>query len=59
MEAAEDNEPKHAWKVAVNWKKNNAVHETHWPSMSPHLAPIENIWQLLKMNLGRKKVESY
>ena len=27
--------------------------------MSPDLAPIENIWQLLKLNLRRKKIESY
>ena len=23
----EDNEPKHTWKLAVNWKRNSAVHE--------------------------------
>ena len=27
--------------------------------MSPDLAPIENVWQLLKMNLRRKKIGSY
>ena len=27
--------------------------------MSSDLASIENIWQLLKMNLRRKKIESY
>ena len=27
--------------------------------MSPNLAPIENVWQLLKMNLRRKKIGSY
>ena len=31
----------------------------YWPSMSPDLAPIENVWQLLKMNLRRKKIGSY
>ena len=27
--------------------------------MSPDLAPIENVWQLLKMNLRSKKLGSY
>ena len=39
----EDNEPKHTSKLAVNWKRNNGVDETRWPSMSPDLAPIENM----------------
>ena len=55
----EDNDPKHRPKLAVNWKRNNGVHEIYWPSMSPDLAPIENVWQLLKMNLRRKKIGSY
>ena len=55
----EDNDPKHRSKLAVNWKRNNGVHEIYWPSMSPDLAPIENVWQLLKMNLRRKKIGNY
>ena len=46
-------------KLAVNCKRNNGVHEIYWPSMSSDLAPIENVWQLLKMNLRRKKIGSY
>ena len=49
----EDNDSKHTWKLAVNWKRDNGVDEIHWPSMSPDLASIENIWQLLKMNLRK------
>ena len=30
----EDNDPKHRSKLAVNWKRNNGVHEIYWPSMS-------------------------
>ncbi|CAF3033188.1 unnamed protein product [Rotaria sp. Silwood2] len=55
----EDNDPKHTSKLAVNWKRNNGVHEIQWSSMSSDLAPIENVWQLLKINLRRKKMESY
>ena len=55
----QDKEPKHTWKLAVNWKTNDEIHEIYRPSMSPGLAPNKNIWQLLKMNLRRKKIESY
>ena len=55
----EDNDPKHRSKLSVSWKRNNGVHEIYWPSMSPDLAPIENVWQLLKMKLRRKKIGSY
>ena len=26
----EDNESKHTWKLAVEWKRNTAVHEIHY-----------------------------
>ena len=55
----EDNDSKHRSKLAVNWKRNNGVREIYWLSMSPDLAPIENVWQLLQMNLRRKKIGSY
>ena len=55
----ENNDSKHRSKLPVNWKRNNGVHEIYWPSMSPDLASIENVWQLLKMNLRRKKIRSY
>ena len=55
----EDNDPKHRSKLPVNWKRDNGVHEIYWPSMLPDLASIENVWQLLTMNLRRKKIGSY
>ena len=50
---------KNTCKLAVNWKRNNGVHEIHWSSRSADLGSMENIMQLLKMNLRRKKIESY
>ena len=55
----EDNVPKHTSKLAISWKRNNGVDEIHWPLKSTDHALIENIWQLLRMNLRRKKIESY
>jgi len=55
----EDNDPKHTSKLAINWKKNNDVYKIDWPSMSPDLAPIENVWQLLKMKIRKKNLSTY
>ena len=55
----EDNDPKHTSKLAINWREKNGVEKIDWPSMSPDLAPIENVWQLLKMKLRKKKFTTY
>lgn len=55
----EDNDPKHTSKLAGQWRTNNGVQKIDWPSMSPDLAPIENVWQLLKMKLRRRKLKTY
>ena len=55
----EDNDLKPTSKLAVSWRRSNRVDEIRWSSVSADLAPIENIWQLLKINLIRKKIESY
>jgi hypothetical protein len=55
----EDNDPKHTSKLAVQWKTNNSVNVIDWPSMSPDIAPIENVWQLIKMKLRQKKLPTY
>ena len=54
----QDNKPKHTSKLVVNWKRNNGVDKIDCSSMSPGLASMEDLWQLLKMNLRRKKIES-
>lgn len=55
----EDNDPKHTSKLAKQWKINNNVNVIDWPSMSPDIAPIENVWQLIKMKLRKKKLTTY
>jgi hypothetical protein len=54
-----DNDPKHTSTLARQWRENKGVQKIDWPSMSPDLAPIENVWQLLKMKLRRKKLKTY
>lgn len=55
----EDNDPKHTSKLATKWKAENGVQKIDWPSMSPDINPIENVWHLLKMPLRKKKLRNY
>ena len=48
----EDNDPKHTSGKAQEWRDNNQVNRISWPSQSPDLNPMENVWAVLKANVG-------
>jgi transposase len=51
----EDNDPKHMSNGSKNWKTENNIQRLDWPSYSPDLAPIENLWSYMKLKVDENK----
>ena len=50
-----DNDPKHTSKNVAKWPKDNKVKILEWPSQSPDLNPIENVWAELKKHVQARR----
>jgi len=48
----EDNDPKHRSKFSVKWKQDHHIKTLPWPSLSPDVNPVENLWGVLKVKVA-------
>ena len=47
----DDNAPVHACRETTHWKQENNIKCMAWPSLSPDLKIIENVWRTINIRL--------
>uniref|UniRef100_A0A8K9UDX3 Transposase n=1 Tax=Oncorhynchus mykiss TaxID=8022 RepID=A0A8K9UDX3_ONCMY len=50
-----DNEPKHTARATKEWLRKKHLKVLEWPSQSPDLNPIENLWRELNVHIAQRQ----
>ena len=51
----QDNAPTHRTKITQAYLQDNRIELLQWPSVSPDMNTIENVWSLMKRNLKTRE----